>query len=83
MSGDMTFKCNFLPDDTTQGFATTGLLKDYEDGTLRNFELLFPDPGATKAAFATYVANIQPTAPIASALELNVTLRITGPVNWS
>ena len=83
MSGDMTFKCNFLPDDTTQGFATTGLLKDYEDGTLRNFELLFPDPGSTKAAFAAYVANIQPTAPIASALELNVTLRITGPVNWS
>lgn len=82
-SGDVTFKCNFLPDDTTQGFATTGLLKDYEDGVLRNFELLFPDAGATKASFAAYVANIQPTAPVGSALELNVTLRITGPVTWS
>jgi hypothetical protein len=80
---DVTFKCNFLPDDTTQGFATTGILKDYEDGVLRNFELLFPDPGATKASFAAYVANIQPTAPVGSALELNVTLRITGPVTWS
>jgi hypothetical protein len=37
-SGDVTFKCNFLPDDETQGSSTTGLLKDYEDGELRNFE---------------------------------------------
>ena len=77
------YKCNFLPDDTTQGFATTGLLKDYEDGTLRNFQLPFPDTGETLASFAAYVANIQPTAPVGSALELNVTLRITGPVAWS
>jgi hypothetical protein len=82
-SGDVTFKCNFLPDDEIQGFSTTGLLKNSEDGTLRNFELLFPDSGATKAAFAAYVANIQPTAPVGSALELNVTLRSTGPVAWS
>ena len=82
-SGDVTFKCNFLPDDETQGFQTSGLLKDYEDGTLRNFELLFPDTGATKASFAAYVANISPGAPIAGALELNVTLRVTGPVTWS
>ena len=82
-SGDVTFKCNFLPDDETQGFSTTGLLKDYEDGTLRTFELLFPDSVATKAAFAAYVANISPGAPIAGALELNVTLRVTGPVTWS
>lgn len=82
-SGDVTFKCNFLPDDATQGFATTGLLKDYEDGTLRNLELVFPDSGATKAAFAAYVANIAPGAPIAGALERNVTLRVTGPVEWS
>ena len=82
-SGDVTFKCNFLPDDETQGFATTGTLKDYEDGTLRNFQLLFPDSGATKASFAAYVANIQPGAPIAGPLELNVTLRVTGPVTWT
>jgi hypothetical protein len=59
------------------------LLKDYEDGTLRNFVFLFPDSGATKAAFAAYFANIQPTAPVGSAFELNVTLSITVPVAWS
>jgi hypothetical protein len=68
-SGDVTFKCHFLPDNETQGFSTTGLLKDYEDGELSNFELLFPDPGATKAAFAAYVANIQPTAPVRRIFE--------------
>lgn len=83
MSGDLTFKCNFLPDDLTQGFATTGLLKDYDGGTLRNFQLLFPDSGATLASFAAYVSNISPAAPIAGALELNVTLRVTGSVVWS
>jgi hypothetical protein len=79
----VTFKCNFLPDDDTQGFQTSGLLKDDEDGTLRNFERLFPDTGATKSSFAAYVGNISPGAPIAGALELNVTLRVTGPVTWS
>lgn len=82
-SGDVSFKCNFLPDDATQGFATSGLLKDYDDGKLRNFKLKFPDVGQTVASFAAYVSNIQPGAPIANALELNVTLRITGPVVWS
>ncbi|MFA5388066.1 MAG: phage tail tube protein [Candidatus Paceibacterota bacterium] len=82
-SGDITFKCNFLPDDTTQGFSTSGLLKDFADQTLRNFQLLFPDTGATLASFNAYVANIGPTSPMANALELNVTLRITGAVAWS
>ena len=82
-SGDVTFKCNFLPDDATQGFSATGLLKDYEDGTLRNFQLLFPDTGNTLASFAAYVSNIQPSSPMASPLELNITLRVTGPVTWS
>lgn len=82
-SGDVTFKCNFLPDNATQGYSTSGILKDYEDGTLRNFQLLFPDTGATLASFAAYVSNIQPSAPMASPLELNLTLRVTGPVTWS
>jgi hypothetical protein len=81
-SGNTTFKCNFLPDDTTQGFATSGLLKDYEDGTLRHFQLEFPDTGSTKASFSAYVANIKPTAPIGGALEIDVSLRVTGPVVW-
>jgi hypothetical protein len=79
----VTFKCNFPPDDTTQVFATTWLLKDYGDGMLRNYELLFSNPGTAKASLATYVANIQSTAPVGSALKLNATPRITGPVNWS
>lgn len=81
-SGDVTFKVNMLPDDLTQGFTTSGLLKDYEDQTLRNFQILYPDAGATLAAFHAYVANMQPAAPMAAPLEFNLTLRITGPVAW-
>jgi len=83
LEGSVAFKCNFLPDDATQGFATTGRLNDYDDDTLPNFELVFPDSDATKASFAAHVANIAPGAPIAGALELSVTLRVTGPVAWS
>ena len=83
MSGDITFACNFLPDNATQGFSSTGLLKDYEDKTLRNFQLLFPDTGSTLASFSAYVANIQPSAPLSGPLAINVTLRVTGPVVWS
>ena len=43
-SGDVTFKCNFLPYDETQAFSTSGLLRDYEDGTLRNFEKIYLGP---------------------------------------
>jgi hypothetical protein len=82
-SGDVTFKCNFLPDDTTQGFATTGLLKDFASKALRNFQLLFPDTGATLATFAAYVSHVAPSAPISGPLELSVTLRVTGPVTWT
>jgi len=82
-SGDITFKCNFLPDTPSQGWNTSGLLKDYADKTLRSFQILFPDTGATMATFSAYVASLQPTAPIAGALEMNVTLRVTGPVVWS
>ena len=83
MSGDITFDCNFLPDDATQTFASSGLLYDYDQKTLRNFQLLFPDSGATLASFSAYVANIQPSAPMSEALSLSVTLRVTGEVTWS
>lgn len=82
-SGDITFNCNFLPDNATQGFTSTGLIYDYEQKTLRNFQLLFPDTGATLASFAAYVANIQPSTPMSGPMELAVTLRVTGPVTWS
>lgn len=83
ISGDVTFGCHFLPDDETQGFDSSGLLKDYEDQTLRNFQLLFPDDGATLASFAAYVANIAPAAPLEGKMGLSVTLRISGVVTWS
>jgi len=59
----VTFKCNFLPDDDTQGFQTSGLLKDYEDGTLRNFELLFRTRARRRPLSAAYVGEHQPPGP--------------------
>ena len=82
-SGDITFTCNFLPDNATQGFSSTGLLYDYENKTLRSFQLLYPDDGATLASFSAYVSSIGASAPMAGAAELNVTLRVSGAITWS
>ncbi len=79
-SGDVTFKCNYKPDDATQGAAVSGLEKDYDDKTLRNFQLEFPTSPAATKSFHAYVSAVGTAAPLAGPLELNVTLRITGPV---
>jgi hypothetical protein len=81
--GSVTFKCNFLPDDATQGFATTGIIKDYNDGALRNYKLAYPDSGATICSFSAYVEKVLPGAPLAGGLALDVTLKITGDLVWA
>jgi hypothetical protein len=82
-SGDITFKCNYVPSDTTQGATVSGLTKDFENKTLRNFKLEFPTSPVATYAFHAYVAAIGPTAPIGGPLELNVTLRLTGSIAQS
>ena len=50
-TGEVSFDVNFLPTDATQSFAA-GLILDQVNRTLRNFELVFTDVGATTWAFA-------------------------------
>lgn len=75
--GEVTASLNFLPADATQSFAA-GLLKDMTDKTLRNFKVIFPDPGTTEWDFAAYVTAFSPTAPIDDVLTADITLMISG-----
>ena len=79
-SGDITFKCNFVPGDSTQDGVAAGLTYDYENRILRNFQLVFPSSPAKTFSFHAYVSQLGVTAPMANPTELNVTLRVTGPV---
>jgi predicted secreted protein len=77
MGGQVTFDINLIPTDGTHN-QSTGLLKDFVDGTKRNFQLVFPDPGSTTWQFAGYIVNYEPDAPVDGLLTASITLEITG-----
>jgi predicted secreted protein len=75
--GTVTFQLNFLPSHATQS-AASGLLAAYNNRTLRNFQLVFTNPGNTTWSFAAYVTQFTPSAPVQGALTASVTLSIQG-----
>jgi predicted secreted protein len=77
MGGQVTFDINLIPTDGTHD-ESTGLLKDFIDGTKRNFQLEFPDAGTTTWQFAAYIVNYEPDAPVDGLLTASITLEITG-----
>lgn len=76
-TGEVSFDVNFLPTDATQGFGA-GLVLDMANRTLRNFELVFTDVGATTWAFAALVTGFEPAEPVADKLSASVTLKLSG-----
>lgn len=76
-SGEVTFDINYIPTAATHD-ASTGLLKDYENRTVRNFKLVFPDTGNTTWSFAAVVVGFEPSAPHDDKLMASVTLKISG-----
>lgn len=75
--GDISFDVNYEPDQATLD-ASTGLINDFQDRTLRNFQLIFPDTGNTTWTFAAYVTGFEVSAPVAGKLSASVTLTISG-----
>jgi predicted secreted protein len=76
--GEVEFDINFIPTETTHRDAAGGLLRDMKNRTLRNFKLVFPDPGNTTWRFAALVTNFEPEASVDGSLSASVTLRISG-----
>jgi len=61
-SGTVTFTIQYDPVGATHD-ASTGLIKDMTDKTLRNFQLVFPDAGTTTWSFSAYVVGFEPGMP--------------------
>lgn len=76
-AGEVTFDINFIPTAATHS-QTSGLIKDLKNKTLRNFQLVFPNVGATTWAFAAYVTGFEPAEPVEGVLAASVTLKISG-----
>jgi len=76
-SGEVTFDLNYIPTHATHN-ASTGLINDMENRTLRNFKLIFPNAGATTWNFAALVTGFEPSAPHDDKLGASVTCKISG-----
>lgn len=77
-AGEVTFSVNFIPSDATQDDAT-GLIFVMKQRLKRNFQLLWPGPGANRlCAFPALVTGFEPTAPVDDALTADITLKVTG-----
>ena len=75
--GEVSATINYIPTNVTHG-ATSGLIADMKNRVVRNFELIFPDTGATKWSFTALVTGFEPGEPIDSQLTADVTLKVSG-----
>jgi hypothetical protein len=75
--GEVSFDINYEPAGATHD-QTTGLIKDMTDGTLRNFQTVFPDAATTTWSFAAFITGFEPSAPVDGALTASVTFKISG-----
>jgi predicted secreted protein len=76
-AGQVTFTINYNPVDPTHD-AGTGLISDLVNRIKRNFELVFPDAGATKWSFTALVAAFSASEPIDDKVSADITLELTG-----
>lgn len=76
-TGEMSVDLVYDPDEGTHD-ATTGVLKDLDDKTLRNFQMQFQTTGKVQWSFAAYVTGFQPGAPVGGALTASLSLKISG-----
>lgn len=75
--GSVRFSINYVPTAGTHD-ATTGLIRDMKNRTVRNFQLVFTDGGGTTWTFAALVTSFEPSEPIDDALTADVELMLTG-----
>ena len=75
--GEVTFDVNYVTTDGTHN-PTTGLIKDYKDGTLRNFQIIFSDSGTTTWTIPAFVVSFGTTMPVNGALGAAITLKVSG-----
>jgi len=76
-AGEVTLNMNF----TRDGYID--LNDDFESDSSVNYQIVFPDTGATTFQFAGYVTNITSAIPTDDKVTCDVTIKITGTVTIS
>lgn len=78
---ELSVQANFLPTNATQNYAA-GLIKDHNDGTRRNFQLVLPSSFGTfsfTGLVRSWKANVAPNA----AIQATFTIKITGAITYA
>lgn len=81
-TGEVTFPLVFLMDDPTHD-ASTGVVGAWQDRSLDEYELRYPDETGTPGAgggwdFSAYVTGVSNSAPVDGHLAADITLRPSG-----
>ena len=75
--GQVKFPVNFVPSNATHS-ATAGIAYDWLNGTLHNYQMIYPD--GTTWSFACYVAELNIKPAVKGILKADVVLDLTGPI---
>lgn len=77
--GEVSFDVNFDYSDEQHA----SLLADLQAGTLRNFQLVLTDAGATTIDFSAIVTGYELNAPVKGVLGASLTLTVSGEVTFT
>ncbi len=75
--GEISFDVNHDPDNATHD-ATTGIVADFNNRTVRNWRVAFPSPSSKTWTFPAFVTGFEPSNPVADRSTASVTLKVTG-----
>lgn len=78
-SMELTLEGNYIPASATQDMTVnTGMLWLFDEGTQRNYQLIFPDPDSTEFTFKAITVEVTHTADVEDKLSFTSRLRVTG-----
>jgi hypothetical protein len=74
--GPVDFQVSYVRGDAQH----VGILSDIKNGTLRNWQIVFPDDPTNPVGFAAYVTSAEPDMPIAEKRTLTVSVEVTDDI---
>jgi hypothetical protein len=75
----LTFRVNLVPTDPTHD-SSTGLLEAIQTKREVNWQLVFPDTGATQFDFPGFVQNYKPMSPVDGILQAEISIKPSGDI---
>jgi hypothetical protein len=76
--GEVALVLNFRPEHVSQG-ATAGLLKDFQDGTVRNWRIEWPQfPNTPTLTFPGFLTGWEPSSAAKELISVAVAIKVTG-----